>query len=141
MTTLADLQFDELQAGMKFKHPEHGEQVVLDLGRGQLGRAIHFHNSDVYSGQMPELGARESEDTIFEAIASKIYPHGAEDWEYLGMVTPEEVAVHGWQWLQTTCPHCGFVHRLLASGPPPGGRQCRGCGMVFYRPAEPANPP
>jgi len=137
MTTLADMPFDDLQAGMKFKHPEHGEQIVLDLGQGPLGPAIRFHDSEVYNGEMPRLGEEEGEETIFEFIARRTYSHGAEDWEYLGMVAPEEVAAHGWQWLQTACPHCGFVHRLLASGSSSGARQCRACGMVFYRPLEP----
>ena len=137
MTTLADARFDNLQAGMKFKHPEHGEQIILDLGQGPLGPAIQFHNSEMYSGEMPKMGEEEGEGNIFQAIARRTYPYGAEDWEYLGMVGPEEVVAHGWQWFQVACPHCGFVHRLLASGPSYGQRQCRACGMGFDRPTEP----
>ena len=137
MTTLADIQFDDLQVGTKFKHPEHGEQIVLELGRGQLGPAICFHNTRVYNGEMPKLGEEEVKGNIFEVIARRTYPNGADEWEYLGMVAPEEVTAHGWQWLQTTCPHCGFVQRLLASRPSSGSRQCRACGLVFYRPTEP----
>ena len=138
MTTLADIQFDDLEAGFKFKHPEHGEQIILDLGRGQLGLAIYFHDTRVYNGNMPKLGEKEVEGNIFEVIARRTYPNGAQDWQRLGMATLEEIVAHGWQWLETTCPHCGFIHRLLGAGPSSGSRQCRACGIIFYRPTEPA---
>ena len=127
MTTLADMQFDDLQAGMKFKHSEHGEQIILDLGRNRLGSVIQFHNSPVYNGLPPQL-AEEGGLNIFQAIAQNTFPYGAEKWEYLGMVEPEEVAAYGWRWLDIPCAHCGFVHRLLASAEPPEHKRCRKCG-------------
>jgi predicted RNA-binding Zn-ribbon protein involved in translation (DUF1610 family) len=144
MTTLADMPFETLQAGMKFKHPEHGEQIILDLGHGPLGPAIRFHNSEMYSGQMPKMivdprqGGDEEEGDIFEAMARSTYPYGAENWEYGGSVSPEEIAEHSWQWFQVACPHCGFAHRLLAAQALSGKRRCRACGMVFDRPTQPA---
>ncbi len=137
MTTLAEMSFESLQPGMKFRHPEHGEQVVLDLGRGQLGPAIRFHNTEIYNGELPKLGEEESDIDIFQVIAGKTYPYGAKDWEYLGAASPEEVAARGWQWVQVACPHCGFIHRLLTSAPSSEQRRCRDCGMVFSRPTEP----
>jgi len=137
MTTLAEMGFDGLQVGMKFKHPEHGEQIILDLGRSQLGPAIQFHNSQVYNGQIPQLGEDESEINIFQRIAQNTFPYGAEKWEYLGMVEPEQVKAHGWGWFHVNCPHCNSVQPLLAPARPAGQRQCRNCGMVFNRPAEP----
>ena len=136
MATLADMPFETLQAGMRFKHPEHGEQIILDLGHGPLGPAIQFHNSDLYSGQMPKM-SNEEEGDIFEAMARITYPYGAEQWEYLGVVSAEEIASHGWQWFQVGCPHCGFGHRLLAARAFSGQRRCRACGMVFDRPTQP----
>jgi predicted RNA-binding Zn-ribbon protein involved in translation (DUF1610 family) len=144
MTTLADMPFETLQAGMKFKHPERGEQIILDLGHGPLGPAIQFHNSEMYSGQMPKMivdprqGGDEEEGDIFEAMARSTYPYGAENWEYGGSVSPEEIAAHGWQWFQVACPHCGFARRLLAAQALSGKRRCRACGMVFDRPTQPA---
>ena len=136
MATLADMSFEALQAGMKFKHPEHGEQIILDLGHGPLGPAIQFHNSQMYSGQMPKMSDEEEGD-IFEAMARSTYPYGAEQWEYLGPISLEEIATHGWQWFQVACPHCGFAHRLLAAQALSGQRRCRACGMVFDRPTQP----
>ena len=137
MTTLVDMPFETLQAGMKFKHPEHGEQVILDFGHGPVGPAIQFHNSKVYGGQMPKMSDDEEGD-IFQAMAHSTFPYGAEQWEYVGPVSQEEIAAHGWQWFQVACPHCGFTHRLLTSVAPSGQRRCRACGMVFDRPAQPA---
>jgi hypothetical protein len=143
MATLADMPFETLQAGMKFKHPEHGAQIILDLGHGPLGPAIRFHDSDIYSGQMPKMivdphqGDDEEEGDIFVAMARSTYPYGAEQWEYLGMVSAEELAQRNWQWFQVGCPHCGFAHRLLASSVSSGQRRCRACGMVFDRPTQP----
>ena len=143
MTTLADMPFETLQAGMKFRHPEHGEQIILDLGHGLVGPAIWFHNSEMYSGQMPKLSldpgqeGDEEEGDIFQAIARSTYPYGAEQWEYLGQASAQVLAAHGWQWLQVGCPHCGFVHRLLAARALSGQRRCRACGMVFDRPTQP----
>ena len=135
MVTLAKMPFQELRAGMKFQHPEHGDQVILDLGRGQLGPTIRFHNCSVYDGRMPELGDGGGETSVFHLIAQNTFPHGAEAWDYLGEVTPEEVAGSGWRWFEVICPHCGFGHRFLASEPTAESRQCRTCGMVFRRPA------
>jgi len=137
MTTLADMAFETLEAGMKFRHAEHGEQVILDLGRGQLGPVIRFHSCPVYNGQIPQAGAEQGEISIFQLIAQNTFPYGAKQWEYLGMVEPEEIGACGWQWFQVDCPHCAFVHRFLAPARPEGARQCRACGMVFIRPAQP----
>jgi hypothetical protein len=139
MTTLADMQFEKLQPGMKFIHPEHGEQVVVDISRGQLGPVIRFHNCQVYNGEIPQLGEGEEETSIFQKIAHNTYPHAAEQWKYLGTVDQEEIAGHGWQWFQLDCPHCGLAHRVLAADPPAGARQCRACGMPFSRPAQSVN--
>jgi hypothetical protein len=139
--TLADLDYYDLRAGMKFKHPHYGEQVILSLGRGELGRAVHFHNTDCYNGAMPQLGEIEGEETVFERIASKTYPNGAVDWEYLGMITPAEIESRGWQWFRVECPHCASTQYLLASSIPSGGQYCRGCGMVVQRPPEPSDQP
>ncbi len=136
MTTLADISFDALQAGMKFKHPQHGEQIILELGRGQLGLVIRFHDSPMYDGALPRMGEEEYETDIFQLIAQKTYPYGARDWEYVGMVSAEETAAHDWQWFRVACPHCGTMHRLLATSPAARSRCCIGCGMVFYRPLE-----
>lgn len=136
MSTLADIQFEELRAGMKFRHPEHGEQVILDLGRGQLGPTIRFHDCSMYDGQIPQLGEEEGETSVFQLIAQHTFPHGAEQWECLGEVSPEEIAARGWRWFGVGCPHCGFSHRFLAPDPIAEPRQCRACGMVFSRPAE-----
>jgi hypothetical protein len=133
------MRFEKLQPGMKFKHPEHGEQIIVDIGRGQLGPVIRFHNSQVYDGQMPQLREGEEEISIFQKIAHNTYPHGAEKWEYLGTVVQEEIAARGWQWFQMECPHCGYAHRLLFADPPAGARQCRSCGMSFSRPAQPVD--
>ena len=142
MTTLADMPFEILQPGMKFRHPEHGEQIILDFGHGLVGPAIWFHNSEIYNGQMPKMSLDpgqegEEEGDIFQAIARSTYPHGAEQWEFLGQANSQELAAHGWQWLQVSCPHCGFVHRLLAAKITSGQRRCRACGMVFDRPTQP----
>ncbi len=140
MTTLADMPFEELRAGMKFRHPEHGEQIILDLGRGPLGPEIAFHDSEIYSGRMPRMGEEEGEVDIYQLIARATYPHGAADWEYLGLASPDELAAHGWQWFHVDCPHCGFVHRLLAPAAAARQRRCQACGMVFERSTRP-NPP
>jgi len=137
VTTLADMPYETLQAGIKFKHPEHGEQIILDLRHGPVGPAIRFHNSDIYSGQMPKMSDDEEGD-IFQVMARNTYPYGADQWEYIGPVSQEEIAAHGWQWFQVLCPHCGFAHRLLAPTVPSGQRPCRACGMVFDRPVQPA---
>jgi len=139
MTTLADMPFEDLLPGMKFRHPDHGEQIVLDLGRGQLGPAIKFDNCPIYSGELPQLDDEEQEGSIFEVMAQHSFPYGAENWEYLGVIEPERVATCGWQWFEVQCPHCGHLHRQLSAGQPSGQRQCRECGMVFSRPAQPAN--
>jgi hypothetical protein len=135
MTTLAEMQFEELRAGMKFRHPQHGEQVILDLGRGQLGPIIRFHDCSMYNGQMPTL-EDEGEISVFQLLAENTFPHGAEKWELLSEIEPEEVAACGWSWFGVRCPHCGFDHRFLAPEPIIEPRQCRSCGMVFTNPPE-----
>lgn len=140
MTTLEEMQFEGLKAGMKFRHPEHGEQVILDLGRGQLGPIIRFHNCTMYDGQMPQLGEEEGEISVFQLIAQNTYPHGADQWEYEGEASPEKVAACGWRWFEVGCPHCGFCHQSLAPEPAAEPRQCRACGMVFSSPAQEVNP-
>ena len=77
MTTLAEMQFEELWAGMKFRHPQHGEQVILDLGRGQLGPIIRFHDCSMYNGQIPQLET-EGEISVFQLLAENTFPYGAE---------------------------------------------------------------
>jgi len=136
MTTLADIPFNDLQAGMKFKHPQHGEQIILELGRGQLGLVIRFHDSPMYDGVLPRMGEEEYETDIYQLVAQKTYPYGARDWEYAGEASTEEIAARHWQWFRVACPHCGRGHRLLAADPPAGSRCCIDCGMVFYRPVE-----
>jgi hypothetical protein len=138
MTTLAEMRFEDLQAGMQFGHALHGEQIILDLSRGLLGPAIHFHNSTVYDGEMPPPGEAEGGTSIFEAIAAKTFPYGAEGWEYRGTLAADELAAQGWHWYHVGCPHCGFVHRLLAVAPSETARRCCACGMAFVRLAQPA---
>lgn len=137
MTTLAQIRFEDLRAGMVFHHAVHGEQIILDLSRSVLGPAIHFHNSSMYDGEMPGPDEADGDASIFEAIANKTYPHGAEQWKTLGALTAQEVAAHGWRWFHVDCPHCGFVHRLLAVTPLGTSRRCSACGMAFMRPAQP----
>ena len=141
MITLADMQFEELQPGMKFSHEEHGEQVILDLGRAQLGPTIRFHDCSMYNGEMPQLGVEEGGVSVFQLIAESTYPHGADKWGYVGRVGDTEIAACGWQCFEVHCPHCGFAHRVLAPEAPVGARQCRECGMAFNRPAERVDPP
>jgi len=134
MTNLAEIPFKNLQAGMIFRHREYGEQIILDLGRGNFGPVIKFHNCDIFSGKLPEFAGEEID--IFETLSKITYPSGAEDWEYLGMVTAEQISNHGWQWFEVACPHCNAIHRLIASKPPSNQRQCLACGMVHSRPLE-----
>jgi hypothetical protein len=132
MTTLAEIPFKELLAGMIFKHPKHGEQIILDLGRNNFGPIIKFHNCEIYSGKLPET--TDDEIDIFEILARTTYPSGTEDWEYLRLVPLEQIYEHGWQWFEVACPHCTAVHRLIASTPPYNQTQCLVCGMVHSRP-------
>lgn len=127
MTRLADMQFDDLQTGMKFSHAEHGEQIIVNLGRNRLGPVIQFHDCSVYDGRPPDLGEDENAN-IFEAIAQNTFPRGTESWDYAGMIKPDEVASHDWQWLEVPCAHCGYVHRQLAPGEPLEHLRCRKCG-------------
>jgi hypothetical protein len=127
MTTLADMPFTELKAGMKFRHPEHGEQIILDLGRNRLGPVIRFHDSRVYNGEMPQL-AEGDDANIFQYMAANTYPRGAGDWEYLGEVGAGEVTERGWRWVVSACPHCGHVHTKLVSEDTEEHLRCRGCG-------------
>lgn len=136
MATLAEMPFEELRAGMRFRHPEHGHQVILDLDRGQLGPIIRFHNCSMYGGHMPQPADGEGETSLFQLIAHSTFPHGAEQWQYMGESSPEDVAIHGWQWFEVACPHCGFNHRFLAPEPAAKHRRCRACGMLFDRPAQ-----
>ena len=128
MSTLADMEFKQLQAGMKFRHPLHGEQVILDLGRNRLGPVIQFHNSPVYGGKPDQLASEDEELNIFEAIAQNTFPAGAEDWEYLGLVEVDEIESNGWDWLAIPCPHCGFIHKRLTTDEPLEHKRCRECG-------------
>jgi hypothetical protein len=125
---------------MKFRHPEHGEQIILDLAHGLVGPAIGS-NSEMYSDQMPKMTrtfarGRRRRRRHLSSDARSTYPYGAEQWEYLGLASAQELAAHGWQWFQVGCPHCGFVHRMLAAQAPSGQRRCRACGMVFDRPTH-----
>jgi hypothetical protein len=137
MTKLCEMPFKSLEAGMKFTHPHYGEQIILDLDRNNFGPIIKFHDCTIYSGKLPEI-TNEEED-IFQILAKITYPSGAEEWDYLGLVTPETVASHGWQWFEVTCPHCGSVHRLLAQTLPFNQRQCLVCGMAHNRPLQPTS--
>jgi len=136
MVNLAEMEFESLQSGMKFTHPDYGVQIVMDLSTGQFGPVIRFHNCNVYSGELPAFGEEEGEVDIFQVLASRIYPAGADQWEYLGTATPEELERHGWRWWQVACPHCGFMHRQLSAEALDGARNCRACGMNFSRLAE-----
>jgi hypothetical protein len=134
MATLADFAFDRLKAGMRFSHPQHGEQVILDLGRSALGPTIQFDNCPVYNGEMPALSLGEStEDAedIFHLLSKTTYPAGAEAWRYLGELTDLEVVDRGWRWYAMACPHCGSTHRYLGAGPRPRTRACLSCGMSY----------
>jgi hypothetical protein len=143
MTTLAEIPFEQLKAGMRFLHPVHGEQIILELSRGALALSIHFHDCDVYSGRMPDPGTGEEDGdgvSLFEELASTTYPAGAGDWVFTGKLTADEALQHGWRGYFVDCPHCDYRHVLLAEEPPTGGRACLGCGMVFIRPASSASP-
>jgi len=122
------MTFESLQAGMVFKHLEHGEQVILDLGRNKLGPVIEFHNSSVYNGKPPQLEADDGDLNIFQAIAQNTFPYGTEGWEYRGMIDDDVVAERCWQWHEEPCPHCGYVHRLLIPDKRPEHKRCRKCG-------------
>ena len=141
MMHLSDIKFEDLDVGMKFKHPEYGEQTILDLSIGQFGSIILFNNCKIYSGDLPIFEEEEGEIDIFQAIASQIYPYGADQWEYLGMSGREEIEKNGWEWWQVVCPHCGFTHRLLWQAVKESMRNCRGCGMSFSRISEKTQAP
>lgn len=141
MIYLADMEHKSLQVGMKFRHPAHGEQIIIDLSIGQFGPIIRFHNCKIYSGELPNFGEEEGELDIFQIIASQIYPFGADEWEYLGIASKNEIEGHDWGWWQVVCPHCGFVHYLLSSAPNQSLRNCRECGMTFNRLSEKINEP
>ena len=134
MTKLSEMPFKSIRAGMKFRHPDYEEQVILDLDRNSFGPVIKFHNSEIYSGKMPEIG--DDELDIFQLLAKNTYPCGAEEWEYLGMITHEDVASRGWQWFEVACPHCGSTHQLIALMPSTRQRQCLVCGMVHSHPMQ-----
>jgi len=128
LKTLADMTFEDLQAGMMFSHRKHGEQVILDLGRNKLGPVIEFHNCSIYNGKPPLLDEEDEEQNIFQAIAQNTFPYGAEGWEFLGLIEDDDVAVREWRWLDEPCPHCGYVHRLLIPDTRPEHKRCRKCG-------------
>jgi len=132
MTRLSEIPFKSLQVGMIFKHPQHGEQIILDLDRNSFGPVIKFHNSDLYSGKLPVM--MEEDSDIFQELAKTIFPCGAEEWEYSGMITPEQLSFLGWLWYEVTCPHCGSIYKLIATEPPSSQRQCLTCGMVHRSP-------
>lgn len=134
MTKLSEMPFKSIKAGMMFTHLVYGEQVILDLDRNSFGPAIKFNNCDIYSGIMPEL--QDGEEDIFQALAKSTFPCGAEEWEYLGMVTPKTIETHGWQWFEVTCPHCGSIHHLIASKAYICQRQCLVCGMIHSHPLQ-----
>jgi hypothetical protein len=135
--TLAKMNFEDLEPGMMFRHPEHGLQIILDLSRGQFGPIIQFHASDIYSGHMPDFNeGGEEEDSVFETIARNIYPFRAEQWTYVGKLNEEEQAKYGLHWSRIICPHCGYSHRLLSSQLSSQSRSCRKCGMFFSRTME-----
>jgi hypothetical protein len=139
LTKLSEIPFRSIKVGMQFNHSHHGEQIILDIDRNNYGPVIKFHNCDIYSGRMPEI--INEEENIFQLLAKSTYPSGAEQWEYLGMVTPEQMASHDWQWFEVACPHCGSLHHQIASKPLPGHRQCLVCGMVNSRPVQPSISP
>jgi hypothetical protein len=88
---------------------------------------------------MPET--TDEEEDIFQLLAKSTFPCGAEQWEYVGMVTPEQMASHDWQWFEVACPHCGSLHHLIAGKAFYGQRQCLVCGMVYSRPLQPSLSP
>jgi predicted RNA-binding Zn-ribbon protein involved in translation (DUF1610 family) len=135
VTKLSEMPFKSLQAGMKFCHPQYGEQIIMDLDRNSYGPVIKFHGCDVYSGKLPEIS--DEEEDIFQILAKTTFPCGAEDWEYQAMATPEQITAHGWQWFEIRCPHCGSVHRFLAQKSSSTQRQCLVCGMTHNRPSQP----
>ena len=139
MTKLSEIPFSSLKAGMQFSHPKYGEQVVLDTDRNSFGPLIKFHQCDIYSGKLPEV--TDDEEDIFQLLAKSTYPSGADEWEYTGMVTLELMATHAWKWFEVACPHCGTIHRLIASSASTSQRQCLACGMLHTRPLQPINPP
>jgi hypothetical protein len=141
MIYLADMEYKSLQAGMKFRHSEYGEQIIIDLSIGQFGPIIRFHHCKTYSGELPNFGEEEGELDIFQTMASQIYPFGADQWEYLGIASASEIEDHGWEWWQVVCPHCGFVHHLLSSAPNESRRNCRECGMTFNRVSQKIHAP
>jgi hypothetical protein len=139
VTKLSEMPFKSIKAGMKFFHSRYGEQIIFDIDRNNFGPLIKFHNCDVFSGKMPEFN--DEEEDIFQLLAKSTFPSGAEQWEYVGMVTPEQMASHDWQWFEVACPHCGCLHHLIASKVFPGQRQCLVCGMVHSRPVQPSLSP
>jgi len=134
LTKLSEIPFRSIKAGMQFNHSQYGEQIVLDLDRNNFGPLIKFHNCDVFSGKMPEI--TDEEEDIFQLLAKSTFPSGADQWEYMGNVTPEQMASHDWQWFEVTCPHCGSLHHLIASKASPRQRQCLVCGMIHSRPLQ-----
>jgi hypothetical protein len=137
VTKLSEMPFKSIQVGMKFYHSSYGEQVVLDLDRNSFGPLIRFHNCDIYSGKLPVISS-EDED-IFQLLAKTTFPCGADQWEYVGILSDEAMASNGWRWFEVACPHCGAVHRLLAQQALAGQRQCLVCGMLHARPLQSAS--
>jgi hypothetical protein len=135
MTTLGEIPFDQLKPGMKFRHPEHDVQIILDLGLNKMGRMIWFHNCEIYNGQLPKLST-EDEGDIYEAIAHKTYPFGAEEWVFIGTIGEDELRDHQWRRLRVKCPHCSHMHEFIAKAPSYDRRRCIACGLEFDRQAE-----
>ena len=127
--TLAEIDFNDLNAGMKFLHPQYGMQVILDLGRGQFGPIIKFHNCPVFNGEIPQFDMEDEEVNLFTLISQITYPSGSENWEYLGLASPSELTEQGWFSFQVACPHCGYEDRFLAFAATTETRNCRKCGM------------
>jgi len=139
MTKLSEMPFRSIKAGMRFTHPQYGEQIILDLDRNNFGPVIKFHNCDLYSGKIPEISDEETD--IFQLLAKGTYPCGADEWEYSGVVTAESMAANGWHWFEVICPHCGSPHNIIAPKVLLSQRQCLVCGMVHTRPVQPCAAP
>ncbi len=137
MTKLSEMPFKSLRAGMKFFHPRYGEQVILDLDRNSFGPVIKFHNCDIFSGKMPEIISEEED--IYQLLAKRTFPCGAEEWEYMGMITSETLPSMGWRWFEVTCPHCGSIHNCISSASKTNPRQCLVCGMVHSHLLRPSS--
>lgn len=63
MTTLVDKGFDDLQAGIKFKHPEHGEHIIAAMASDPEGvhRLIDYTTQSSWRNHLLSLADAESE--------------------------------------------------------------------------------